>query len=216
MMASSPFAFSRTQAPSHPSKKLLVQGAKRIRLSIRTPSVRSPGTHWSFLAPGQPTGLQLHQAPGCVRRCSAGQASRTSGKSGSTSEWQRQVQLEPGESVKKTYRVGKSIYVTTSESRIVRIEADTGILRWSNGLGRENFDIYKPIELKGADNAPTGEVLVVSARRSFHFQHGDRRSNTPTGAPGHQRFQPIPWSSATRFASAAPTRSTGFIWTAWA
>ncbi|HEY4329660.1 MAG TPA: PQQ-binding-like beta-propeller repeat protein [Phycisphaerae bacterium] len=96
--------------------------------------------------------------------------------------WQRQVSLEPGEQVKNTYRVGQSIYVTTSISRIIRMEADTGILRWSNGLGRENFDIYKPIELKGADNAPTGEVLVVSRGEAFMFNIG---TGDQTREPAH-------------------------------
>ena len=83
--------------------------------------------------------------------------------------WQRQVRLEPGERIKKTWRLGKSVYVATTESRIVRLDAKTGILKWSNGLGAENFEIYQPIELKGADGFSSGEVLVVTRGEAFIF-----------------------------------------------
>ena len=48
--------------------------------------------------------------------------------------WQRQVKLDPEERIKKVWRLGVSVYVTTSNSRIVRIEAKTGLLKWSNAL----------------------------------------------------------------------------------
>jgi outer membrane protein assembly factor BamB len=83
--------------------------------------------------------------------------------------WQRQVPLEPGERIKKTWRLGLSIWIATTESRIIRIDAKSGVLKWSNGLGRENFDIYKPIELKGADGFPNGQVLVVTRGEAFIF-----------------------------------------------
>ncbi len=83
--------------------------------------------------------------------------------------WQRQVGLEPGERIRKVWREGLSVYVATTDSRIVRIDAKTGILKWSNGLGRENFEIYKPIELKDAAGFPSGEVLVMTRGEAFIF-----------------------------------------------
>jgi outer membrane protein assembly factor BamB len=83
--------------------------------------------------------------------------------------WQRQVRLEPGETITKVWRVGASIYVATTESRIARLEAKTGLLKWSIGLGTENFDIFRPVELKGADGFSNGQVLVVTRGQAFIF-----------------------------------------------
>jgi outer membrane protein assembly factor BamB len=83
--------------------------------------------------------------------------------------WQRQVPLERGERISKIWRVGLSLYVATSECRIARLEARTGILKWGVGLGYENFDIFRPVELKGADGLPSGEVLVVTRGEAFIF-----------------------------------------------
>ena len=83
--------------------------------------------------------------------------------------WQRQVRLEPGERIKKTWRVGASLYVATTDTRFMRIEAKNGVLMWSNVLGRENFDIYQPIELNGPEGKPNGEVLVVTRGTAFAF-----------------------------------------------
>jgi outer membrane protein assembly factor BamB len=81
--------------------------------------------------------------------------------------WQRHVRLEPGEHIKKAWYTGLSVYAATTESRIVRIDAKNGVIKWSKGLGRENFDIYRPIELTGADGHPSGEVLVVTRGEAF-------------------------------------------------
>jgi outer membrane protein assembly factor BamB len=83
--------------------------------------------------------------------------------------WQRQMRLEPGERVKKAWRLGRSLYVATTDSRIVRVDAKTGVLKWSQGLGAENFEIYQPIELKSLESIPTGEVLVVTRGEAFIF-----------------------------------------------
>lgn len=84
--------------------------------------------------------------------------------------WQRQVRLEPGERILNAWRLGQSVWVATSESRIVRLDANTGVLKWSLGLGAENFDIYKPVELKGPDGHPNGLVLVVTRGEAFIFK----------------------------------------------
>src|SRR5207244_1488977 len=47
--------------------------------------------------------------------------------------WQRQVRLEPGEQVKKSWYLGKSIYVATTESRILRIDTKNGVVKWAAG-----------------------------------------------------------------------------------
>ncbi|HVT83314.1 MAG TPA: PQQ-binding-like beta-propeller repeat protein [Phycisphaerae bacterium] len=84
-------------------------------------------------------------------------------------DWTRSVHLEPGERIKKAWHVGGSIYVATTSSRIIRIDAKTGLLVWSNGLGPENFDIFKPIELKDAAGGPVRNVLVVTRGEAFVF-----------------------------------------------
>ena len=83
--------------------------------------------------------------------------------------WQRGIRMEAGEQVKKAWYVGRSIYVATTESRLLRIDPKNGVITWAAGLGRENFDIYKPIELMGADSRPTKEVLVVTRGEAFVF-----------------------------------------------
>jgi outer membrane protein assembly factor BamB len=89
--------------------------------------------------------------------------------------WQRPMPLEPGERLTKVWRVGASLYLATSESRITRVEASTGLIKWSVGLGAENLDIFKPVELKGEDGFSNGQVLVVTRGEAFIFsmQTGD-------------------------------------------
>ena len=83
--------------------------------------------------------------------------------------WQRQVRLEPGERLMHVWRVGASVYVATTDSRFIRLEAATGILKWSVGLGQENFNVFRPIELKGPDGNSNGQVLVVTRGEAFIF-----------------------------------------------
>ena len=83
--------------------------------------------------------------------------------------WQRQVPLESGERITKVWRLGLSMYVATSGCRIVRLDAKSGILKWGVGLGYENFDIFRPVELKGPDGFPNHEVLVVTRGEAFIF-----------------------------------------------
>ena len=91
--------------------------------------------------------------------------------------WQRQLRLEPGEQVKKAWYVSNSIYLATTESRIIRVDAKTGVVKWSKGLGHENFDIYSPIELKTPDRQLTGEVLIVTRGEAFvlNLETGDEQ-----------------------------------------
>ena len=89
--------------------------------------------------------------------------------------WQRQIRLEPRERITKAwYQVG-SIYLATSASRILRVDAKTGVTKWTKGLGEENFDIFRPIELKTVDRRLTGEVLVVTRGEVFvlNIETGD-------------------------------------------
>jgi outer membrane protein assembly factor BamB len=84
-------------------------------------------------------------------------------------DWTRSINLEPGERVKKAWRLGVSVYVATNYSRIVRIDAKTGVMVWSIGLGPENFDIFRPIELTGPAGGPAISVLVVTRGEAFTF-----------------------------------------------
>lgn len=86
---------------------------------------------------------------------------------GLAQKWERQVPLDPGESIKNAWRVGTSVYVATSYSRLARIEAQSGVLDWSQGLGQENFDIFRPIELRNPGGGPAKQVLVVTRGQTF-------------------------------------------------
>ena len=87
--------------------------------------------------------------------------------------WQRQINLDNGERFTHAWHVGNSVYLSTTFARIMRIDAKSGVLMWSYGLGAENFQIYKPIELH-RDDSPAGgaprEVLVVSRGEAFVFR----------------------------------------------
>ena len=89
-------------------------------------------------------------------------------RAGLEQQWQRQVKLSSGERIRKVWRVGQSVYVSTTDSRFVRIDAKTGVLKWNQGLGSANFEVFKPIELKNIDGRPEN-VLVVTRGEVFTF-----------------------------------------------
>jgi hypothetical protein len=83
--------------------------------------------------------------------------------------WERQINLSPGERIRRVWRVGESVYVTTTDARLVRIDAANGRIVWQQGLGAENLNIYKPIELKAAEGSTARDVLVVTGGEVFRF-----------------------------------------------
>jgi hypothetical protein len=89
--------------------------------------------------------------------------------------WQRPIRLEHGERITKAWYLVTSIYLATSESRIIRLDAKTGVVKWTQGLGRENFEIFRPIELKNVDGSSANQVLVVTRGEAFvfHKETGD-------------------------------------------
>ncbi len=99
-------------------------------------------------------------------------------------EWTRSIGLEPGERVQKAWRIGVSVYVATSYSRLVRINAKSGMLVWSNVLGEENFDIFQPVELKNADGSPATDVLVVTRGAAFVFNMQTGEQSQPPAQLG--------------------------------
>ncbi len=82
--------------------------------------------------------------------------------------WERGLPLEAGERITKAWRVGTSVYLATSESRIARFDAKSGVRVWEKGLGRENFEIYKPIEIRPLEGPPK-EALVVTRGEVFRM-----------------------------------------------
>lgn len=83
--------------------------------------------------------------------------------------WQRSVPLSSNEHVRNAWRVGGSVYITTDSARIVRINAADGALTFDKGLGAENLQIYRPIDLKPAKPGGFGEVLVVTRVGAYVF-----------------------------------------------
>lgn len=71
--------------------------------------------------------------------------------------WQRRVTLAPGEKIVNTWRLGDSIYVTTSQARVVRLNATAGTLAWELDLVNKGYRIFRPAEIPGGKN-----VLVVN------------------------------------------------------
>src|SRR6185437_297928 len=52
--------------------------------------------------------------------------------------WQRRVTLAPGEEIRNAWRVGDSIYVSTSNARVSRITS-TGTKAWDVDLVEKNY-----------------------------------------------------------------------------
>jgi outer membrane protein assembly factor BamB len=105
-------------------------------------------------------------------------------QAGLRQQWQRQLQLEPGERLNHAWRVGTSVYLTSTMPRLFRIEARSGVLAFAVGLGAENFEIYKPIELPAADpKVGPREVLVATRGEVFvlDIRTGDVHRSTQPG-----------------------------------
>ncbi len=101
--------------------------------------------------------------------------------------WQRQLDLKPGEAVKKAWRVDSSVYVASNRSRLFRIDVNSGVLAFSDGLGDENFEIYRPIELRPAQGGSAKEVLIVTRSEAIVVDRITGDQNVPAS-----------WGSASR------------------
>jgi outer membrane protein assembly factor BamB len=97
------------------------------------------------------------------------------GQIGLKRSWQRSLPMAADEHIKEAWRINNSIYVTTSYARIARIDAKSGVLAFDKELGRENLQIYRPIELKQPGPGTFGEVLVAtrSGALVFNMATGD-------------------------------------------
>jgi outer membrane protein assembly factor BamB len=97
--------------------------------------------------------------------------------------WQRHLSLEAGEHLKDSWRVGDSIYISSTRARLFRIEAKSGVLAWAVGLGEENFQIYRPIELPTPKDALSSHVLVVTRGEGLvlDMATGDVKQQTGLG-----------------------------------
>jgi outer membrane protein assembly factor BamB len=90
--------------------------------------------------------------------------------------WERRVTLAAGEEIKNTWRVGDSIYVTTSSARVVRISASAGTLAWEADLVERNYQIFRP-----SDTPSGNQVLVLNKGTAFLIDKttGDIKSRKP-------------------------------------
>jgi outer membrane protein assembly factor BamB len=76
--------------------------------------------------------------------------------------WERRVTMAPGEQLKNTWRVGDSIYVTTSNARVVRLNAAEGTKAWEIDLVNRTYEILRPSDVPGGKN-----VLVLNRGQAF-------------------------------------------------
>ncbi len=89
--------------------------------------------------------------------------------------WQRSLPMGANEHIREAWRINNSIYVTTTHARLARIDAKSGVLAFDKELGRENLQIYRPIELKQPGPGTFGEALVAtrSGALVFNMATGD-------------------------------------------
>ena len=75
--------------------------------------------------------------------------------------WERQIALTSNEKINHAWRVGDSIYLTTDQARVVRIEAQSGVKAWDTVVGSAASDFHKPTELNG------GKEVLLTDRGNF-------------------------------------------------
>ena len=84
------------------------------------------------------------------------------GRAGLSPRWQRQVGLTEGETISEIWRVGDSLYVSTSDHQLHSINAAAGTTNWVADMGKAAIHIYRPQETKGAKY-----VYVITRGRVF-------------------------------------------------
>ncbi|MGN6370796.1 MAG: outer membrane protein assembly factor BamB family protein [Phycisphaerae bacterium] len=75
--------------------------------------------------------------------------------------WERQIAVANGEHINNAWRVGDSVYLTTDQSRIVRVVATSGVKAWDTIVGSEASTFHKPVELAG------GKEILLMDRGNF-------------------------------------------------
>jgi outer membrane protein assembly factor BamB len=82
-------------------------------------------------------------------------------RAGLVQRWETQIGLTAGERVSKAWRVGDSVYVTTTRKRLVRIVAASGVKAWDTEVGVQTQDIFRPADIS------QGQILVLSQGTAF-------------------------------------------------
>ncbi|MCL2645374.1 MAG: PQQ-binding-like beta-propeller repeat protein [Phycisphaerales bacterium] len=92
------------------------------------------------------------------------------GKAGLKEIWHRRLPLLGGEKWINVWRVGDSIYATTTSARLIRLNAISGALAWDVELGNPEYPIFRPADVPNSDY-----LLVVNKGRGFllHKKTGD-------------------------------------------
>jgi len=65
-------------------------------------------------------------------------------KAGLQYYWDAHVELDPGESVKKLWRLDENLYCLTSVHRLVALDARTGIYKWSVTVSEPHKRVFPP------------------------------------------------------------------------
>jgi len=101
-------------------------------------------------------------------------------------KWQRHLKLRGGEHVTDAWRMNKSVYVVTDQTRVFRMESDSGVLAFSEELSTQRIPIYRPSEFRLDPNQPNREVFVATRSQAFVLdkRNGDvlRSSDLPLSA----------------------------------
>lgn len=79
-------------------------------------------------------------------------------KAGFSVRWQRQIGLTNNEAVQDVWRVGDSIYVSTTKNQLHRLSAAEGTTTWQADMGKMALRVYRPVE------QPGGKFVYVLTR----------------------------------------------------
>jgi outer membrane protein assembly factor BamB len=81
---------------------------------------------------------------------------------GLTQLWSYRIPLASNEMIADVWRVGDSVYVSTDQARLIRLEAASGAWAWEANLETASYKIFRPAD------APDGKhVLVVNLGKAF-------------------------------------------------
>jgi outer membrane protein assembly factor BamB len=82
-------------------------------------------------------------------------------RAGLKNVWEAQIGLASGEKIARAWRVGDSLYLTTSHKRLVRIIASSGVKAWDVPIGVQTTQIFRPVDLGN------NRILVLNQEAIF-------------------------------------------------
>ncbi len=98
--------------------------------------------------------------------------------------WQCHLPLQGNERIQDAWRVGQAIYVATTQTRLFRIDKNSGVVLFQVGLSSQPLMIYRPSELRPTEAGDPTSILVVTRGPAFEL-------DIRTGDVIQEKAQPV-------------------------